>query len=103
VDVLTRSLWITEHERPLAGAELRALPDRTVRAALHVESGHLPPGTRARLVDAVLAAPELAGARHLVASAPLGDSELLERVRERCAHVRTHAAGSTTILEADLP
>jgi hypothetical protein len=27
---------------------------RVVRAALRVEAGHLPPGTRARLVDAVL-------------------------------------------------
>jgi hypothetical protein len=97
-----RHVRITDHDTLLAAAELRPPLDGTARAALHVASGHLPPGTRARLVDTVLAQPELTGALRLVASAPMGDSEVLDRVRERCLHVRTRAAGATTIVEADL-
>ena len=55
-----------------------------VHTDLHVESGHLPAGTRARLVDAVLAHPDVDHADRLLATMPLGDVEMLERVRERC-------------------
>ncbi len=74
-----------------------------VRSAMHVESGHLPPGTRARLVDAVLEDDQVASADHLAASMPVGDTELLDRVRERTRNVEVRAAGSTKLVEADLP
>lgn len=71
-----------------------------VRTDLHVESGHLPAGTGARLVDAMLAHPDVDHADRLVATMPLGDVEMLERVRQRCDEVVTHAAGSTKLVEA---
>jgi hypothetical protein len=71
-----------------------------VHSDLHVESGHLPMGTRARLVDAVLAHPDVDHADTLVATMPLGDTEMLARVRERCDHVEAHAAGATKVVEA---
>ena len=71
-----------------------------VHTDLHVESGHLPAGTRARLVDAVLAHPDVDHAERLLATMPLGDVEMLERVRERCGQVRAHAAGATKLVEA---
>ena len=71
-----------------------------VHTDLHVESGHLPAGTRARLVDAVLAHPDVDHAERLLATMPLGDVEMLERVRERCEQVRAHAAGATKLVEA---
>ena len=74
-----------------------------VRSAMHVESGHLPPGTRARLVDAVLDDDQVSSADHLAASMPMGDTELLDRVRERTRNVEVRAAGSTKLVEADLP
>ena len=70
---------------------------------LHAESGHLPVGSRAKLVDAVLDLPELHGnVAHLEATIPLGDTESLQRLRERTDHMTTRAAGSTALIDADL-
>jgi hypothetical protein len=85
----------------LATAELH--PTGTpgvVHSDMHVESGHLPVGTRSRLVDAVLAHPDVDHADRLVATMPLGDTEMLARVRERCDEVEAHAAGATKVVEA---
>ena len=71
-----------------------------VHADLHVESGHLPAGTGARLVDAVLAHPDVDDADRMLATMPLGDVEMLGRVRERCGDVEAHAAGATKLVEA---
>jgi hypothetical protein len=73
-----------------------------VFSAMHVESGHLPPGTRARLVDAVLDDPQVAAASHLAASMPTGDVEMLERVRERAGTVEVRATGATKLVDAEL-
>ena len=71
-----------------------------VHSDLHVESGHLPMGTRTRLIDAVLDSAEGDHADRLVATMPLDDTEMLDRVRERCDDVETRATGSTKIVEA---
>jgi hypothetical protein len=73
-----------------------------VRAAMHVESGHLPAGSRTKLVDAVLEDPQVSAASHLAASVPTGDTELLDRIRERARSVDIRAAGATALVEADL-
>jgi hypothetical protein len=73
-----------------------------VHSELHVESGQLPRGTRTRLVDAVLEHPEVGKADRLVATMPLGDTEMLDRVRERTEGVEARAAGATKIVEARL-
>jgi len=95
------TILIETEGRTLATAELH--PTGTagvVHSDLHVESGHLPVGTRARLVDAVLAHPDVDHADRLVATMPLGDTEMLARVRECCADVEAHAAGATKLVEA---
>jgi hypothetical protein len=74
-----------------------------VRSAMHVESGHLPPGARAILVDAVLDDPDVRQASHLSASMPTGDTEMVDRVRERADAVELRATGATKLVEADLP
>src|SRR5688500_18371241 len=85
----------------VAAAEVPSTGDAgLVHTDLHVESGHLPAGTRARLVDAVLAHPDVDHADRMVATMPLGDVEMLARVRERCDEVETHAAGATKLVEA---
>ena len=89
--------------RVAAMAELRETDDPAiVRSALHVESGHLPPGTRSKLVDAVLDDPQVSSAAHLSASMPTGDTELLDRLQERAESVEVRAAGATKLVEADL-
>jgi hypothetical protein len=74
-----------------------------VRSSMHVESGHLPPGARSSLVDAVLDDPDVRGASHLTASMPTGDTEMVDRVRERADAVELRATGATKLVDADLP
>jgi hypothetical protein len=98
-----QTIVITQDGRLLASAEV--LPTNEpglVHSEMHVESGHLPGGTRTRLVDAVLEHPQVDEADRLLATMPIGDTEMLERVRERCDDVEARAAGATTLVEARL-
>ena len=81
----------------------RAVKSGVVRAALNVEPGHQPTGSRKRLVDAVLDRPEVHDQQRLEATLPIGDTEILERLRERCDDVQTRSAGATCLVDADLP
>jgi hypothetical protein len=86
-----------------ASAQVSGTADpAVVRSAMHVESGHFPPGTRARLVDAVLDDPQVSAASHLAATMPTGDTEMVDRVRERADGVEIRATGATKLVDADL-
>jgi hypothetical protein len=89
--------------REVGVASIDVVDDSMVRASLHVEPGHLQPGTRARLVDAVLDAPEVSSRRHVQVAVPLGDGEMLDRVRERCDSDEARAAGTSCLIDAHLP
>ena len=96
-------ILIEEDGHPLASAEVHPTGDpKVVHSDMHVESGHLPGGTRTRLVDAVLEHPQVDEADRLVATMPLGDTEMLDRVRQRSDDVQARAAGATKIVEARL-
>ena len=89
--------------RVLAEADIRRTGEPgVVASAMHVESGHLPVGTGTRLVDAVLEQALLDEAELLVATMPINDTEMLDRVRQRSDEVATRAAGATKIVEARL-
>jgi len=75
----------------------------TVRTSLLPSSGHSPPGSRASLVDAVMDLPEVQASSRLEATLPLGDAESLERLRERTEDTVSRPAGSTTLVDADIP
>ena len=92
-----------EDGRQVGVAAIDVVDDSTVRASLHVEAGHLAPGTRARLVDAVLDAPEVGSRRHVEVAVPLGDGEMLDRVRERTGSDEVRAAGASCLIDAELP
>jgi hypothetical protein len=100
-----RHVEVKEGDRTVAAAEVMPVEhaEGTVRTSLHPSSGHAPPGSRASLVDAVLDLPEVQASRRLEATVPLGDSESLERLRERTAETVTRPAGSTALVDADLP
>jgi hypothetical protein len=89
--------------RHVAAADIEVVDLSEARASLHVESGHLPAGTRTRLVDAVLDTPEVSSCEHVQVALPLGETEILDRVRERCDTREVRAAGATCLVEADLP
>jgi len=71
--------------------------------SLRAEYGHITPGRRASLVDAVLDLPEVRESARLEAASRLGDSESLQRLQQRCADVSTRPAGWSAILDAGLP
>ena len=47
--------------------------------------------------------PEVQASTRLEATIPLGDGELLGRLRERTQDAVTRAAGSTALVDADIP
>ena len=89
--------------RALAVARIDIVDVDTARASLHVASGHLPVGIRSRLVDAVFDDPDVRSRHHVQVTLPLGDTEILDRVRRRGSTVTFRAAGSTCLAEAELP
>jgi hypothetical protein len=96
---------IDDGNRPAAAADVITPwnSNGTVRVSLRAESGHIRPGTRSSLVDAVLDLPGVQDSARLEVVVPLGDSESLHRLQERCADVRIHAAGSSALVDATLP
>lgn len=100
-----RHIEVKDGDQPVAGAEVTAPsePDGTARASLHAEAGHIAPGYRADLVDAVMDLPEIQRSARLEAAVPLGDSESLERLRQRTEDPTTRPAGSTALLDGNIP
>jgi hypothetical protein len=100
-----RHVEIKDGEDTVAAAEVTTSPEPggTAQASLHAAPGHIAPGSRASLVDAVMDLPEVQASEHLQATVPLGDSESLERLRERTDDTTTRAAGSTALLDANIP
>lgn len=101
----SRHVEIKDGDQTVAAAEVTTSQESggTARASLGAASGHIAPGRRASLVDAVMDLPEVQASRHLKASVPLGDSESLERLRERTDDSTTRPAGSTALVYADIP
>jgi uncharacterized phage protein gp47/JayE len=100
-----RHVEVGDGDQPVAAAEVTtsAGTDGTVRASLHAQAGHITPGSRSSLVDAVMDLPEVQASARLEATIPLGDGESLERLRERTEDAVTRPAGSSTLLDANIP
>jgi hypothetical protein len=94
-----------EGKKTVAAAEVTPLDDAegTIRTSLLPPSGATPPGSRASLVDAVMDLPEVQASPRLQATVPLGDTESLERLRERTEETETRPAGSTALVDANIP
>jgi hypothetical protein len=101
----SRHIEVGDGAQPVVGAEVStsAGADGTVRASLHAQAGHITPGRRASLVDAVMDLPEVQASVRLEATIPLGDGESLDRLRERTDGAVTRQAGSTALLDANIP
>jgi len=100
-----RHVEVSDGGQPGAAAEVTTSDgaDGTVRASLHAPAGHIAPGTRASLVDAIMDLPEVQASERMEATIPRGDGESLERLRERTEDAVTRPAGSTTLLDANIP
>jgi hypothetical protein len=95
---------IKDGDETVATAEVTSSPEPggTAQASLRAAPGHIAPGSRASLVDAVMDLPEVQASDHLQATVPLGDAESLERLRERTDDATTRPAGSTALLDANI-
>ena len=100
-----RHVEVKEGDQTVAAAEVTTSQeaDGTAQASLHAASGHIAPGSRASLVDAVLDLPEVRASARLEATVPLGDGESLERLRQRTDDTATRPAGSTALVDAKIP
>ena len=101
----SRHVEVKDGDQTVAAAEVTTVrhAEGTVRTSLLPSSGHGPPGSRASLVDAVMDQPEVQAGSRLEATVPLGDAESLQRLRERTKDTVTRPAGSTALVDADLP
>ena len=102
---LSQRVEVSDDDRTVATAEVTTSEGSggTARVSLHVEPGHITPGRRASLVDAVLDLPEVQESARVEAAFQLGDSETLHRLQERCEDVSTHPAGWSALVDANLP
>jgi len=100
-----RHVEVKEGDQTVAAAEVTTSQeaDGKAQASLHAASGHIAPGSRASLVDAVLDLPEVRASARLEATVPLGDGESLARLRERTDDTATRPAGSTALVDAKIP
>lgn len=102
---LHHHLEIRDGDETVAAADVTIPPEAegTAQASLRAAPGHIAPGRRASLVDAVMDLPEVRESSRLEAAIPIGDSETLGRLRERSENATTRPAGSSTLLDADIP
>jgi hypothetical protein len=102
---LLQHVEVSDDDRMVAAADVTTSegPGGTARVSLHAEPGHITPGRRASLVDAVLDLPEVRNSARLKAAFRLGDSESLHRLQECCEEVATRSAGWSALLTASLP
>jgi hypothetical protein len=94
-----------EGDNTVAEAEVTTArgPEGTVRASMHAKDAYVGTGYRASLVDAVMDLPEVQASDRVEAAIPYGDSESLNRLRERTEDPQARAAGATTLLDANIP
>ncbi len=100
-----RHIEIRDGDHTIAAAEVMTCEEaaRIARVSLRAAPGHVTPGRRASLVDAVMDLPEVQASVRLEATVPLGDVELLERLRQRTRDAVTRPAGCTVLVDADIP
>lgn len=100
-----RHVEIKDGDQTIAAAEVTTSSEAggTARASLHAAAGHITPGRRAALVDAVMDLPEVRASSRLEAAIPLGDGESLGRLRERTEDTVIRPACSTALVDADIP
>jgi hypothetical protein len=101
----SRRIEVKNEDQTIAAAEVTPVDNSggTVRTSFLPTSGPPPPGSRASLIDAVMDLPEVQNSSRMEATVPLGDAESLERLRERTDETVTRPAGSTALVDGDIP
>ena len=83
---LRQRVEVSDDDQTVATAEVITSEGSggTARVSLRAEPGHIAPGRRASLVDAVLDLPQVQQSARVEAAFRLGDGESLRRLQERC-------------------
>ena len=98
-----KHISVEEDGQVLAQATISmADEDGDALAQVHVAPGHIPVGTRQKVVDAVHEAVTEDQAKRLTATVPCGDAELVEGIRDHLDDVELRAAGATSIIQGDV-
>src|SRR5580693_7236254 len=102
---LRQHVEVSDDDRTVVTAEVTTSEGSggTARVSLHAEPGHIAPGRRASLVDAVMDLPEVQDSARVEAAFRLGDSESLHRLQQRCEDVSSRPAGWSALVDANLP
>ena len=98
-----RHVEVKDGDRIVAAAEVTTPAAGTARTSLHAAAGHIAPGWRANLVDAVMDLPEVQASSRMEATVPLGDTESVEHLKECTDDAVLRAAGAATLLDANIP
>ena len=85
---MPRHVEIRDCGQVVAAAEVTMPVAGTARTSLRAAAGHVAPGWRSHRLEATV---------------PLGDGELLGRLRERTTGAVIRPAGSTLLLDANIP
>jgi hypothetical protein len=101
----SQHIEVKDGDETVADADVSVSPEhvKTARASLRTASGHIAPGSRRDLVDAVMDLPAVQESSRLEAAIPVGDGELLDRLRERADDVTTRPAGATVLVDGNVP
>ena len=98
-----RQIDVEENGQLLAETTLSARDaNNEMRAQVTPVPGHLPVGSRQKVADAVYEAVVADHASHLTVTVPLGDAELIDRIRSHLSEVELRAAGATCIIEGQV-
>ena len=99
-----RTVQVADDDRVVASAHVTTSIERdTAQAALHAGAGHVPVASGAGLVEAILDLPEVQDRADMSATVPFGYAESLQQLRAHTTDLHTGRAGSTAIIDADLP
>jgi hypothetical protein len=99
---VVQQVSVTSEGRMVAWATVGLRTDNQVFANVHVEPGHLPPGTREMLIDRLMMVVSSLTLRHLELVLPMGDGELLGALNQQCDRVAVRPAGATCLVSADV-
>ena len=101
----SRRVEVKDGDQAVAVAEVTTAEraEGTVRTSLPPASGHTPPGSRASPGGAVMDLPEVQDSARWRRPSRSATPESLERLRERAEDTVTGPAGSTALVDADIP
>lgn len=68
----------------------------------HARGGHVRPGLRTGVVEAVFELPQVRRGHRLLATVPVGDVELMDQLRAHCTTMQVRCAGATCLVDAEL-